>query len=384
MAGAESPRLCVIGDVTSVHVQKRSEPFSSRGFSVDIIGSALPSGLGGLMTLCRRLRSSQADVFHIHYAASVGAWLWVALGRNDRTMVTVMGGDILDDEQVPLPPLARWMTLQVVLRADLVTAKTEYLSRRLRKLGVEDDRIVRIMWGVDLDVFHRVDPTKIRRVLKLQDHHRVVLSPRLLRPFYNIHVLVEALPAMLAADPNVRLVLTEYRADPDYRKLLAKMAAALAVEHAVVWAGEVAHEDMPALYSAAEVVVAIPPSEGFPHTLLEAMACGTACVVTDIECIREQVVHGETAMLVRPAAGPVADATIRLLKDCELQVRITENGIRLTSAKADQKNEFDKVEVLYRNAGEPRSKRSCAWWYRAAIWIILLGLVGRNKFAGRA
>lgn len=383
MAGADSLRLCVIGDGGSVHVQGRARPFAERGFALEMVEATPPPGPAALLRLARHLARCPADLVHIHYAASIAAWLWVALGRDLPTVLTVMGGDILDEEQMPLPGPARWMTRQVTLRADRVTAKTDHLSQRLLRMGVTPASIVKLIWGVDRQRFHRGGGESVRQALGLAPGDRLILSPRILRPFYNIHVLVEALPAILATVPTARLALTEYRADPEYRAALAARADALGVGHALVWAGTVAQADMPALYSAADLVVGIPPSDGFPQTLLEAMACGAPCIVTDLDRTREVVEDGVSALLVSPEPAAVAAAAIRLLGDAALAARLAETGPRLVAERADLARDLDRVAALYgelarHGCGTPRP-----WWVRLGIWGMLLGWTVRNAVTGR-
>jgi glycosyltransferase involved in cell wall biosynthesis len=71
-----------------------------------------------------------------------------------------------------------------------------------------------------------------------------------------------------------------------------------------------------ALLAAADLFCLTSRREGVPVSILEAMAAGRAVVATDVGGVREQVVEGETALLVPPGdPGAFARAVAALLAD---------------------------------------------------------------------
>ena len=128
---------------------------------------------------------------------------------------------------------------------------------------------------------------------------KVVLSPKILIPFYNIHVLVEAMAKVVARESRAHLVLTEYGADPLYRSALLERLEALGLGHAVTLVGHVAHSEMPTMYALADVAVGIPNSDGLPQTLLEAMACGVPSVIGPLDRYSEIVRDGDSALFAQ-------------------------------------------------------------------------------------
>ena len=65
-----------------------------------------------------------------------------------------------------------------------------------------------------------------------------------------------------------------------YQDNLCQMVRQLGLEASVTWAGE--RFDLRKVYNALDLVTLTSLSEGFPNTLAEAMACGVACVATDV------------------------------------------------------------------------------------------------------
>jgi len=60
-----------------------------------------------------------------------------------------------------------------------------------------------VRWGVDAEVFRRDEQAAaaLRARLGLAGADRVILSPRILQPLYNVHLLLDALPGILAEVP---------------------------------------------------------------------------------------------------------------------------------------------------------------------------------------
>lgn len=394
-------RICLIGDCHSVHVQSRVAPFLAHGHLINAITprrgtlaglvESVPNtrrfGDGwlspfneaaALLDHYRLIRDCQADVIHVHYAASLGAWLLMVAARPEPTIVSVMGGDILDEEQTPLPAPARWMTGQLLKRADIVTAKTDHMVGALKARGVPEDRILKLQWGVDTNIFRPVESRDMRRKLGLGVDHRIILSPRILRPFYSIHRIVEAMPAILDREKNARLVITEYEANPAYRTLLKNLAAGLGIQEAVIWAGEIPHARMPELYNLADVVVSIPPSDGFPQTILEALACGVPCVVSSLNQYKEVIRDGESAIFVDSGKTSISEAVFRIIGDKKAAEKLKKGGAIAMRQVADFKVEVQRLEKTFGDLNQMVHRAGKSNLVRLACAIILTGLVVRN------
>jgi glycosyltransferase involved in cell wall biosynthesis len=86
-------------------------------------------------------------------------------------------------------------------------------------------------------------------------------------------------------------------------------------------------EDIPALLAAADIFALPSHFEGLPMSVIEAMLTGLPVVATDIRGPREQVIDGETGLLVPPArVAPLAAALARLEGDPKLRRRLGAAG----------------------------------------------------------
>ena len=101
---------------------------------------------------------------------------------------------------------------------------------------------------------------------------------------------------------------------------LTKLARDLGI--AVEFAGILPHHELPQAINRSEVFVLPSLYEGHPKALIEAMACGSAVVGTDVDGIRNVIAHESTGLLCSPTAESIAAALARLLQDIGLRQRL--------------------------------------------------------------
>jgi len=325
-----------------------------------------------VVTFIRLLRRCRPDIVHVHFAYSYYGWLAGLLGCRP-LVVTVMGGDVLFEEQGAPTPVGKWLTLQLLRNADYITSKSNYLTAALDRLGGFGGKAERIVWGVSLAKFGRVDASELRRALGLAPNQPVILSPKILRPLYRVHLVVEAMAAVRRAVPEAVLLVTEYSPDDDYRSEIARLVAALGLGDHVKFCGHIAHAEMPRYYSLAEIAVAVPSSDGLPQTLLESMACETPNLLSKLPRYEEIVRHADSAYFVEPNATAIADGIVRLLQEPGLRARLARNALEIVRREADLDEQARRVESRYLQlaaAIRPRVVRPTAL---LAAWRSFLG-----------
>jgi len=174
-----------------------------------------------------------------------------------------------------------------------------------------------------------------------------VLAVGVLQPRKNFSLLLEAFAiAKRRAKLRHRLVITG-KAGWDYEKL-GVMAGRLGITDSVQFTGYVADEDLPHLYSGAEMLAFPSLYEGFGLPPLEAMACGTPALVSDAPAMPE--VAGDGAWVL-PVMSPLAwaDAIEALCTDCDLRCSWAERGIR-RAAQFSWERTAARTKDVYREA----------------------------------
>lgn len=113
--------------------------------------------------------------------------------------------------------------------------------------------------------------------------------------------------------------------------------------------------DVPAYLAIMDIFVLPSYREGFPRSILEAMATELPVVTTDIRGCREAVLHGTTGLIVPPAnAGALAKAVLYLLEHPDEAKQMGERGRCRVVELFDEKLVSARfVQIFNRLIGEP-------------------------------
>ncbi|HST92030.1 MAG TPA: glycosyltransferase, partial [Brevundimonas sp.] len=163
------------------------------------------------------------------------------------------------------------------------------LRRRLIALGAPEDRTLVLRNGVDLWLFRPRDRAAARAALGLDGFTLLCVGG--LIPRKGVDLVLEA----LAKRPDCNLLIA---GGGPLRATLEAHARRLGVAGRVRFLGEVAHADLPSVYAAADVLVLASSREGWANVLLEAMACGTPVVATNVNGAEEVIRSGAAGVLM--------------------------------------------------------------------------------------
>jgi len=140
-----------------------------------------------------------------------------------------------------------------------------------------------------------------------------------LEHYKGVDVLLDAWPRVRAARPAARLVIA---GSGGAGEEMRRRAAGSEYGDSVSFAGFVSEEDKVALLRRATVVVQPSRKEGWGLTVLEANACGTPVVATDVPGLRDSVRDGATGLLAAPEPAALASSLVAVLSDDALRVRL--------------------------------------------------------------
>lgn len=380
-----SLRLAFLGDPGSVHLHRWLAAFVERGHAIALLEPTTPGSDSGAQMpgaahgdpelppgverlpfrsiqadqspagiwrargdLRRQLATWRPDVLHAHYARSPAWHAWLSGWRP--YAVTVWGSEVLRPEA--MGRLGRLATRVALRGAALVTAGTRQLADAAVALGARPSRLRRAEFGIDTERFVPGSGESLRAELGLGDA-RVIASPRILAPLYRHEVVVEAL-ARLPAD--VVVLSSGMRADPRERARLETLAAERGVAARWRILPAMDAERMANLYRLADAVVSVPESDAMPQSVMEAMATGTASVVSDLPDPRDWLAD-LTPQLIVPVGD--AGATAAALQSV-LSMPAAERealGARLRQRvveRADATRHMDAVEGWYRELAAAR------------------------------
>lgn len=189
-------------------------------------------------------------------------------------------------------------------------------------LGMPRDRIELQYTGVDKDRFKPVDRAGERRALGL--NAPVLISAGSLVPLKRHDRIIAALRLI----PDATLVIA---GDGPERARLEAQAAAEGVAVRVRFLGAVAHEGLARYLATADVLIHASEREGLANVWVEALACGTPIVITDVGGAREVLPEdGPAGRVAGPEPEAIAAAVQAVLADPQPQAVVREAAARFS------------------------------------------------------
>ena len=216
----------------------------------------------------------------------------------------------------------RVLARSVVRRSDLViTGSSSSRDDIAELLGVDPARIRVTPYGVEPAFAPReADPDELERRFGVRPPF--VLCVGTLEPRKNLAGAVRAFERVQDDFPEHTLAIIGGRG---WKQAEVEQAMA-GTDARMVRTGYVADEDLPLLYSAADLFLFPSFGEGFGFPVLEAMACGTAVVAGDTTSVPE--LAGDAALLVDPGSvEAIADAIRAVLGDESTRERLSAAGL---------------------------------------------------------
>jgi len=365
-----------------LHLQKLAPLLAERGDQVTIVTAALPgcpardtvaglpvrrlpalrgrsavhTGSFGLSAAWYLLRHrDEFDVVHVLGAAwhlPVAVLAAKLLRKKVFVEMVLLGSD--DPVTLSRRPLGR-LWLAVWKRIDRAVSLSSALSDACRAVGLPEARIVQIPIAVDTRCFRPADgPEEKRRLrerLGLAPDAKVVVFLGGIKKRKGIDLLVEAWPAVNAAEPAAHLLLVGPRdreSDGPFLDEIDARLDALSLRAHVTFAGRV--DDVLPHLRASDVYVLASLHEGLPNSVIEGMACGLPPVLSEIPGISDDLITShEEGIVVRerhPAA--LADALIQVLTDDAQREAMGRAARRRAVERFDIRTRADALDGLFR------------------------------------
>jgi len=203
---------------------------------------------------------------------------------------------------------------QVLGRADRIVVATLAELTQLRFLYRANARkLVVIPPGVDTSHFYPIPADEAKQYIGLTPDSRMVLFVGRIEPLKGVDTLIQAMSCLGVNEIHKPVHLAIIGGEPDVipEKMSAEMARLqklcddLCMGGMVVFLGKRGQDTLPYYYSAAEVLVMPSLYESFGMVALEAMACGTPVIASEVGGLGYLVQDGETGYTI-PDSDPEA------------------------------------------------------------------------------
>ena len=220
----------------------------------------------------------------------------------------------------------------------LNTAAERYFSRLV---GAEKVHLSPM--GIDFSIYTRTDKNTARDDLGLDSSKKYVLCVAGMVERKGLDYLIQSMPPIRERLPNTELLLV---GEGYYKKHLQLLAQKLHIQDKIhfIPAGDaeprVPDEELPLYYNAADVFVLPSLIEALGVVGIEAMACETPFIGTNVEGIPSLVEQFEAGVLIPPRdSNAIANAVVKVLED----------GTPFSANRERAKNYYDWHNVAKKN-----------------------------------
>jgi len=292
------------------------------------------------------LSQEDYDIIHTHIPTPWSAdWSAVLSKIKNKPLVITYHNDIIGEGIVDY--IARFYNstfLKLLLkRADKIIITQPSYLKSSNYLRDYQDKIEVIPNGVDVDKFQPRktfnDDYTIFFLSLLDEFHR----------YKGLDYLLKSLQIVKKEIPNFKLVVGGKGVLVDYYK---KMAVSMGLIDNVEFTGFISDDEIVGYYNQANVFVLPSTSslqEGFGIVALEALACQTPVITTDIVGVAEDLDTINGGLVVPPKdVVKLAEAIIIIFKDRELQKEMGKRGRKLVMEKYTWKSVASNMEKLYK------------------------------------
>ncbi len=335
-------QLSVFCHVPDGPLKERYEAAGIPVYPVPIRGMFLPSTLVQARRTARQLRELGVDIVHAHDSYSNVFGTMAAHLAGVRGLITSRRWW----DAVPRR-IYRVANRLAYRSSSRVLANSAAVGRLLEEADrVPAEQVVVVPNFLEEEAFIRPSTEKQST---WRSEHGIPLDATVvgcianLRPVKDHGTLLEAFRLVVAERPEAWLVLA---GDGPSRSALERLAGELGTSERTTFLGMVPNR--PNLHHQFDLSVLTSLNEGFPNSLIEAMAAGRAVVATRVGGVPDAVEDGDTGLLApRGDSEAVAAAMTRLLGDPAERTRMGECGQVAARAQYSAVQVLGQLEALY-------------------------------------
>ena len=296
--------------------------------------------LSELFSAIRIIRKEKIDVIHSHWLVPqglVGAICKKVFGIPHVT--TVHGADINTIKKLEILSGKKSKILSgifsfVLHNSDKINANSSYTKSIVLSIdGRVKNKIEIIPMGVDINRFKHEDDINIKEDF---DAEYLILSVGRLIDWKGTKYLITAMKEIIKKIPNAKLVIGGIGPE---KENLEKLTEELKLKNNVIFTGYIEDIDLLKYYASSDIFV-LPSINLNGHTetlgvvLLEAMACGTPVIGSNVGGIPDIIKDGYNGFLVsEKSPEDLADKIIELLSNKELAEEFATNGLKTVQEK---------------------------------------------------
>ncbi|MFA6597381.1 MAG: glycosyltransferase [Ignavibacteriaceae bacterium] len=360
-------KVLLVSDIRSSHTVKWANTLSQRGVDVRVFGLFLNSNseylpnikidsidlpnsvnrkkdgniekliyLYALPKLKKIISNYQPDIIHAHYVSSYG--LLAALTNFHPFVASVWGNDVFDFPKISF--VHKKLFKFVLKRADIILSTSHIMAAETSNYT---NKVIEVLpFGIDIKEFIPIS--------KKADNHIAIGAIKSLENHYGLDTLIEAFSIVKSKSGMSKNITLSLIGGGSLEDKLKKLVQSFRLEDSVSITGQVPYSEVLSYHQGFDIEVYLSNKESFGVSILEAMACGNAVIVSDIGGLPELVENLKTGFIVA-AKNPykTAEIILQLIDDPNLRIRIGRNAREKVVSDYNWDANVKRMIAIYNN-----------------------------------
>lgn len=322
------------------HIGPFGENLMAKGFSVTSLERQPGFDFSLVQKIRKHIIKQNIDILHCHQYTPYVYGVLGALFTKCKVIFTEHGRfypDLRKFKRIMINPVLSFFTSRI-------TAISKATAKALVHFENFNEKKIDVIYnGMNSDRFFKTDQTPGALIEGIQKGAFVLGTVARLDSIKNQKIMIQALKQVREKYDKVILLMV---GDGPERENLEQLARDLGLESHVIFTGF--RQDTPLFYNIMDAFLLISFSEGTAMTLLEAMACGLPCIVSDVGGNPEIVVHNQTGLVIpSDDIHSLTKAITRLIESKDLREMYGTAGKNRFNSEFSIKNMIEKFEKLY-------------------------------------
>jgi len=229
-----------------------------------------------------------------------------------------------------LSQIIRSIFLKILYKkTTMFLTKSTAAKNFLMQCGVKKDKIRVVYVGFNSKNFHFVKSDLLYNLSGFSKDRLILLSIGKLMPHKNHRAMILAVKKLKEIYPKISLVIIgNGPLLSTYQHLISK----LNLDHYVrIVTTKIPQQEMAKIYSSAYIYLCVSLKEIFGMTVLEAMACGTPVIGSNIGGMKDIIQSGKNGFLIDPRdIDGLCDCILKLLKDQRMRAKFSKCAIEIS------------------------------------------------------
>lgn len=239
-----------------------------------------------------------------------------------------------------------WLDRRALRMVNRVVAVSEAKKRELVKLGIKEEKIIKIHNAIEPDkpsLSKNITREDIIKEFNLQKEIKIIAAAGRLSPEKGFDYFLKAIPELLNSDFKLHFMIL---GEGQEREKLQKLAEELGISEFVTFAGF--RKDLPGILKNIDIFVNPSLSEGLPNVVLEALAMSKPVVATAVGGVPELILPNTTGILIEAGnSKALAQGILDLLNDPDQAQKMGNEGRKLVQKSFSFEDQNGKLEKLY-------------------------------------